>query len=350
MTKREFNMRLPALLIQAFFALMLLGASSSYAATTFKIATLSPDGSSWMVKMRAGADRVKQLTQGEVVFKFYPGGVMGSDATVLRKIRMGQLQGAAVPAGSLVAFAPVSQLYSLPMLFDSYEEIDAIRPQMDARIVADVEQGGLVTFGLAEGGFAYFMSNTPVASLEDLRQKKLWIPDNDTQVADLAKLFDISPIPLSMGDVLPSLQTGMIDTIATSPLAAIALQWHTQVQAITDLPLVYLYAVLGIDGKAFARLSKPNQQIVRQVMGETFHDIDQQNRKDNLEAMTVLVTRGAKLIAPENPKRWDEIAIKSREQLLKTSGIPKDALDQMMRLLQDFRHAAVAHTPATKAH
>ncbi|MCU7941035.1 MAG: TRAP transporter substrate-binding protein DctP [gamma proteobacterium symbiont of Bathyaustriella thionipta] len=71
-------------------------------AKTFKIATLSPDGSDWMQKMRSGAKEIKQKTNGRVKFKFYPGGVMGDDQAVLRKIRIGQLHGGALGGGSLI--------------------------------------------------------------------------------------------------------------------------------------------------------------------------------------------------------------------------------------------------------
>ena len=94
-------------------AVMLLHASI-VEARVFKIATISPDGTFWMQEMRAGAEEIKKQTQGRVVFKFYPGGVMGSDESVLRKIRIGQLQGGAVTAGSLVSIDPDIAIYELP--------------------------------------------------------------------------------------------------------------------------------------------------------------------------------------------------------------------------------------------
>ena len=98
-------MRINTLLSAALLILMQFTAAPLTEAAVLKIATVSPDGSSWMIKMRQGAREIADLTEGRVKFKFYPGGVMGGDKTVLRKIRLGQLQGGALPGGSLATYA-----------------------------------------------------------------------------------------------------------------------------------------------------------------------------------------------------------------------------------------------------
>ena len=112
-------------------ALLLTLAPSGFAAT-FKIATVSPDGSMWMRMLRRGAEEVSSRTEGRVAFKFYPGGVMGDDKAVLRKIRSGQLHGAVLTAGGLNQVYPDIQLYTLPMVFNDYEEVDFVRSSMEA--------------------------------------------------------------------------------------------------------------------------------------------------------------------------------------------------------------------------
>jgi TRAP-type transport system periplasmic protein len=182
-------------------------------AQTLKIATLSPDGSGWMTKMRAGAADIKTRTEGRVEFKFYTGGTMGNDKAVLNKIKIGQLQGAAVSGGSLADAARDIQVYSLPMKFRNFEEVDYVRGKMDPVLTRQLEDGGFVNFGFAEGGFAYVMSkNVPVSSVSSLRRQRVWIPDNDHQSEEAMKVFQVTPVPLSLADVLPSLQTGIIDT------------------------------------------------------------------------------------------------------------------------------------------
>lgn len=267
-------------------------------AVVFKIATLSPEGSLWMQKMREGAKEVALKTENRVRFKYYPGGVMGDDKAVLRKIRIRQLQGGAFVSGSLSRFYRDALVYGLPLKFKSFEEIDYVRKQMDLLICEGLERGGVVTFGLAEGGFAYIMSNAPVRSIDDLRRQKVWVPDNDATTLEAVKAFGITPIPLSIADVRTGLQTGLIDTVTVSPIGAVTLQWHTQVKYLMEIPLLYLYGMLAVDRKAFARISHGDQEIVRKIMTRVFREIDRRNREDNVKALEVLRKQGIQFVKP----------------------------------------------------
>ena len=103
-------MRLASILLALLFVLT----ASATAQTTLKVASLAPDGSLWMKEMRAAGEAVAQGSEGRVTIKFYPGGVMGNDATVLRKIRLGQLQGGAFTGSELSLVYKNAQIYSLP--------------------------------------------------------------------------------------------------------------------------------------------------------------------------------------------------------------------------------------------
>jgi len=208
--------------IIAFLFLMFLQPTVALA-TTFKIATLSPEGSSWMKIMRAGADEVAEKTNKRVQIKFYPGGVMGDDMAVMRKIRIRQLQGGAVTIGAVSSYYSDSQVYSLPMLFRNLDEVSYVRSKLDSHILQGLEQNGFVSFGIAEGGFAYIMSLSPIKSVPDLRLSKAWVPASDDLVLEAVKAYDVNPIPLPIGDVLTGLQTGLIDTVAAPPIATLAL-------------------------------------------------------------------------------------------------------------------------------
>jgi TRAP-type C4-dicarboxylate transport system substrate-binding protein len=309
-------------------------------AATLKIATLSPDGSLWMTKMRAGAADIKTRTEGRVEFKFYTGGTMGTDKAVLSKIRIGQLQGGAVTGGSLSDAARDLQVYSLPLKFRSFDEVDSVRSKMDPLLSKQLEDGGYVNFGFAEGGFAYAMSkNAPVTSVATLRKQRVWIPDNDHQSELAMKVFQVTPVPLSLADVLPSLQTGIIDTVASSPIAAVALQWHTQVKYFTDLPLSYFVGTLAIDKKAFARLAPADQAVVREVMTRVFREIDVQNRKDNVSAYSALLKQGIKPVKPTAAEvaDWEKNGELATAQMIKDGIVSAGAAQQLNTLLATAR-------------
>jgi TRAP-type C4-dicarboxylate transport system substrate-binding protein len=308
-------------------------------AKTFKIATVSPDGLSWMKKLRAGAKEIKVKTDGRVNFKIYPGGVQGDDYTVMRKIRIGQLQGGVMAASTLTRFYPDLQVYNLPLQFRDQQEVDYVRARMDDRIIDGLGEGGIVSFSLAETGFAYMLTQEPVASIADLKKVKAWVPDGDPISAQLIQSFGISPIPLGLPDVLAGLQTGLIDAVAVPPIVALALQWHNHVEYITRLPLMYIYSMLALDEKAFSKISAADQEIVRSVMNQVFSDIDSENRRDNKRAYDALISQGIKEIKPtaEQLITWRQRADTSIEKLMDEDGISQASLDMIRQYLAEFR-------------
>ncbi|QPK62000.1 TRAP transporter substrate-binding protein DctP [Methylomonas sp. LL1] len=323
------------------FGLLLLG-SQTASALTLKIATLSPDGSYWMQKMRAGGDEIEKQTGGRVSLKFYPGGVMGDDATVLRKMRLHQLQGAAVTSGALNGIYPDIQLYNQILLFRNEQEVDYVRQKMDAELMLGMEQQGIVALGFADVGFAYMMSTVPIQTLADMRSQKAWAPDDNKIAISAFQAFDISPIPLPLRDVLMGLQTGMINVVAGSPVGALALQWHSKIKYITDLPMLYLFGVLAIDKQDFDQIAAADQQIVRQVMAGVIKEIDQHSRQDNQQAITALQNQGIQLVKP-TPKDVDELKQKiaaTNAEFEKTANLSPEKTSKLHGLLDEIRAQA----------
>ena len=323
-----------------FAALMLLVGHSSHAAT-FKVATLSPDGSFWMKTMREAGKEVEAATDNRVKFKWYPGGVMGDDKAVLRKMRVGQLQGAALPMGELLSFYPDSQAYGIPFLFNSYEEVDYVRSQLDDSLIAGFAEGGMEVLGIAEGGFGYFLTAEPVRVPADLQQQKVWVPQNDVVSARLAQSIGVTPIPLTLPDVLPGLQTGLVNTVAVSPMGAIVLQWHTRVAHITDIPLMYFCGVISLTGKSFNKLSADDQAVVKAVFGRAFKLIDERNRMDNVKAFEALTNQGVETVVLTDAERDAWLAMQAPgEQMMQSEGqLSTEALERIKGLVEAFRQS-----------
>ena len=323
-----------------FAALLLLAGHSSHAAT-FKVATLSPDGSFWMKTMREAGKEVEAATDSRVKFKWYPGGVMGDDKAVLRKMRVGQLQGAALPMGELLSFYPDSQAYGIPFLFNSYEEVDYVRSQLDDSLITGFAEGGMEVLGIAEGGFGYFLTAEPVRVPADLQQQKVWVPQNDVVSARLAQSIGVTPIPLTLPDVLPGLQTGLVNTVAVSPMGAIVLQWHTRVAHITDIPLMYFCGVISLTGKSFNKLSADDQAVVKTVFGKAFKLIDERNRMDNVKAFEALTNQGVETVVLTEAERDAWLAMQAPgEQMMQSEGqLSTEALERVKALVEAFRQS-----------
>ena len=327
------------MMIRIITIMLILMLSGQAQAMRFKIATLSPEGSVWMEKMREGAEELARKTDNRVTIKYYPGGVMGNDRAVLRKIRIGQLHGGAVVGGSLSRFYPDNQIYSLPLQFRSFEEVDYVRKHLDQRIAQGLEKGGFVTFGIAEGGFAYVMSTVPIRTVNEMRRQKVWIPNNDTMILETVKAFDITPFPLSIADVQAGLQTGLINTVTTPPIGAVALQWHTQINYLMFEPFLYIYGVLAVDRKAFAKISTHDQRIFRETMGRIFRELDRLNREDNVNALEALRKQGVEFIKPsgEELEKWYADAREIPKRLVNAGKLSQNMVNTLENLLKDYR-------------
>jgi TRAP-type transport system periplasmic protein len=317
--------------------LSLLGAQAL--AVDIKIATVAPDGSHWMQQMRAGAAEIQSRTGGRVIVKFYPGGVMGNDAQILRKIRIGQLQGGAFTAGGLGERYGGMNLYGIPLLFRSLDEVDAIRAKLDPKLIAGLEQAGFVSFGFTEGGFANLLSNEPISGVDDMRRKKVWVPEGDQPSFLAMQTLGLSPVVLPVTDVLTGLQTGLVEVAFASPVAALVLQWHTKVKYITSLPVSYSMGIFAIEKGAFAALSPADQQVVREVMGRTMSGLDKEAREDNQRANEVLASSGVQTV-PVNAAdvaEWRRTVEGIYPELRKRPDIDGPLFDELLGLLADYR-------------
>ena len=329
--------RAPRFLVPVLLACLGFAAS----AADLKLATVAPDGSHWMQQMRAGSEEIKTRTGGRVVLKFYPGGVMGNDSQVLRKVRANQLQGGAFAAGGLAERYSGLNLYGIPLLFRSTEEVDAVRAKLDPKIAAGLEQTGFVTFGFVEGGFANLFSNEPIRGVNDMRRKKVWVPDGD-QISFLAmQELGLSPVTLPVTDVLTGLQTGLIEITFASPVVALVLQWHTKVKYITRLPVSYSYGVFAIEKEAFGRLSADDQKVVREVMTKTLSGLDHEARADNEHAYETLLSSGLKPVeaGAGDLDTWRHTIEGMYPQLRSRPDINAELFDELQATLAEYRKA-----------
>lgn len=326
----------------ALSLLVLLGAMDcTQAATIIKIATVAPDGTAWMREMRAGAEAVKKRTEDRVEIKYYPGGVMGDEPAVLRKIKIGQLQGGAFTGGELSQVVKDAQIYSLPFVFKTQDDVDKVRAQLDPMLKKSFQNAGFEAVGISGGGFAYLMSVKDVRNKDDLKAAKVWVPQGDRIAEEGFKAGGVTPISLPLADVYTSLQTGLIDTVANTPAGAIAFQWHTKLKHMVDLPLTYVIGILVIDKKVFDALSADDQKAVNEELGAAFARLEKINRDDNAQARGALEKQGVAIFTPnaEESKSWDAVGVIARKELIAAGEITPEMSAALSKAM-DAAHGA----------
>jgi TRAP-type C4-dicarboxylate transport system substrate-binding protein len=323
----------------AFF--LVTAVENAYAASPryiFKVASLAPEGSVWAKRFRDFTDEVVEKSNGEIGFKIYAGGVMGDDRSMYRKMRVGQLNGGGFTMTGIGEVVPDFRVLGIPFLFNSYDEVDRVKEKLMPRFEKEFDDKGMVLLAVSEVGFVYTMSTTPITTLTELKQSKAWMPEGDPISQVLLETVGVTPIPLSIPDVLTSLQTGLINTAFNSYYGSIVLQWFTRISYITDIPFVYAYGAFILDKKTFSRLPQHYAELIKSAARVHFDKLLSDTRKSNEEAMQVLIQNGIALVKP-TPMTKAELQNNYREmtvQKLVNDAFSKSIYTEAMMYLDNY--------------
>jgi TRAP-type C4-dicarboxylate transport system substrate-binding protein len=315
----------------------LLIASPAFA-VRIKIATKAPENFKSAQLVKQMTKEIEEETDRNVRFKIYYGGVKGSGRDLLLKMKSGEIQGGEFTAGEASSVLNDLQILNIPLVFQDYEEVDYVLDRLGPHFQKELGKRGYVVLGWLEVGFGYIMSADPIASRTDLQGKKVWIPQGDPIGQAAFEALGVPPIPMTISDVMVSLQTGQINTVANSFVGAIALQWYTRVKYITDIPLLYIYGLLMITKEAYDSIPEEYRGTVDGIVDRTFEELKADIRKNNLESRGTLTKEGIQFV-PVSPAQRQEL-----EEIM--AGVKKDlagkefkgeALQRMQEILKDYR-------------
>ncbi len=275
-------------LIMMTTILFLISSEYTFAQIQIKIATLAPQNSEWAEKFQKGSIEIQERTENRVKLKFYWGGAQGNAKKILQKIKIRQLHGGTFSPTDFQELYPDLNIYGLPFLFKDFDEVDYVRDRVDNQLEQGFKNLGFNTYGFAGGGFAYILSNEPIREYEDLKNKKIWLPQGDLISYEAMKSLNLLPVPLPMTDVLTGLQTGLIDIVAIPPVVALALQWHTKINYITRVPVLYAMGFLAIDSKIINRINTDDQKVLNEVINRIYSEVDSNSQQDSENAYEAL--------------------------------------------------------------
>ncbi len=229
------------------------------APVVIKLATFVPDGSVWHKAMKEmGAEWMRE-TSGRVQLKVYPGGVAGDEPDYVRKMRVGQLQAAAVTTAGLAQIDNSFQMFGVPMFFDSYPELNAVLDKMTPILKQRLEAKGFVLLNWGHGGWVYFFTRQKASTVADIKKTKMYAMAGDDRWVQLWKGNGYSPVALAPSDMLTGLQTGMIDGTPTTPLLALTLQWYRQTPNMVGIGMAPLVGGLVVTRQAWSKISPADQ-------------------------------------------------------------------------------------------
>jgi TRAP-type C4-dicarboxylate transport system substrate-binding protein len=294
---------------------------------------------------RAGAEIAKQTDQ-RVTIKYYAGGQQGDEHDFIRKIGLGQLDGAAITAAGLAMIEPSILVLELPMLFETQEEVDYVATKMWPYFQAKFEKKGFRLAERGEVGWIYFFSKNKVTSIAELRKQKLWTLGDDRLGTTLLDKLKLNGIPLGIPEVDAALTSGKINACFSSPLGAIALQWYSKVKYMSSRPMVFALGATVMSLDAVKKISKDDRKTVDAIAKASQKRARVTIRKANEEARKTLLRKG--ITEVEVPQAMiDELteAASSVQTDLVGKLFSKEELAMVLAYRDEYR-AKHAKTPA----
>lgn len=299
-----------------------------------KMATLAPEKSTWMKAFNALAAQIRSETDGAVKFRMFPGGSLGDEGVMIRKIRTGQIDGAAVTNVGLGSISKQVLMLQLPLLFKNYKQLDHVRDKMSPTFESMLEKEGFKLGAWGDVGFIYIFSNTPVKTVSDIKKTKMWVWSMDPTIKKVADVVGVNGVELDLPDVLPSLQTGMIDSFTNSPYGAIALQWYTKAKYVTNLRLSMGIGASVLSMKTWEKMDSDIRDVITKATADTQTKLLKAIRRSNKKAVSTLQEKGIQVVEPENFLEWANTGVAVRNELTK-SVFDKSLVDKMLQHVKE---------------
>jgi TRAP-type C4-dicarboxylate transport system substrate-binding protein len=320
-------------------AALLVAAGVQAAPTKVKLGTLAPRGSSYHQSLQQMAEAWKKATGGEVQVTIYPDGAMGGEADVVRKMRVGQVQAAMVTGVGLSEIdQSVTCLQLMPMVFHSLEEFDYVSEKMRPLLEKRLLDKGFVVLFWVDTGWIHFFTKAPVRTPDDLKKVKLFSWAGDNATVDILKTGGFQAVPLETADILPGLQTGLIDGIPTIPFFVLSTQIDTHCPHMLELHWAPLIGGGVITKKAWDAMPESARAEMQKAAAEAGRQITLRGRQESTESIAAMVKRGLKVtpVPPELDAQW-QVRTATFYPRIRGEVVPADLFDEVMRLLKEYR-------------
>jgi TRAP-type transport system periplasmic protein len=267
-------------------------------AKKFKLAILAPEGTTYATTLKKMAKEIKKATDGRVKLKIYFGGVQGDEPDVLRKVRVGQLDGGIFTGKTLGDIHGDIRAMEIPFNFNkdrkkAYKTLNNLAPFFNKRLKSKQFE----SLGFYEIGQVYIVSTKKIESLAGFSGNKIWLWDGDALVERLVGQMKLVAVPLSLPDVLSSLSTGIINSAYAPPLGIMALQWQTKVKYLIDFPVAYSIGALLLSSKAWKKIKAADQVIVKALAKKYINEASIASVGENNEALAAFKKLGIKFVS-----------------------------------------------------
>lgn len=267
-------------------------------AQQIKLAVLVPEGTTWGNTLKKLSKEVETATGGEVNMKVYYGGVSGDEPDVLRKVRIGQLQGGIFTGKILGEIYGDVRVMELPFTFyNDQAKASKVLTKLTPQFNQGLKAKGFVNLGFYEIGHVYVVSTKKAANLNELKGMKIWSWEGDPLVGALLESLQLVSVPLALPDVLSSLSTGIINAAYAPPLAILALQWHTKIKYLVDFPSGFSIGALLVSEKSWAKVKPDHQKKILEISQKYVKEANEKSVAESEAARQQLKKSGIEFVS-----------------------------------------------------
>ena len=325
-------------IVFALFALFSSLALASAQTVIVNMGTAAPEGSPWHQIFLQMGEQWRAISRGQVRLRIYPGGVLGDENDMVKKMRIGQLQAVSITDAALREIEPSVFCLQIPMMLESYEELDYVRSRIEPRLEKSLEAKGYVVLNWGDVGWVHFFTKTPASRLTEIRKMKLFTWAGDNEELENWKAAGFRPVPLAATDILTGLQTGLIDTFDTAPLAALSNQWFGLAKymiAVNWAPLTGAAIVSKTVWDKIPEAERPELLRAARAAGEKLRG---EIRRSGDEAVAAMQKRGLQVVDPDAATLTDwRREAESVYPKMRGKAVPADVFDEVQRLRDEFR-------------
>jgi TRAP-type C4-dicarboxylate transport system substrate-binding protein len=320
-------------------ALTLLTPARAQGQTRIRLATLLPRGSSQYHTLEEMGQQWRTISNGGITLTIYPDGTMGSEQDAVRRMRIGQIQAATLSVGGLSEIDPsVGALQKIPMLYRSLDEVQFVRSRMRPELEQRLEQKGFVVLFWGDVGWVNVFSRQPALRPEEFKKTKVFVGATDNDEIAIMKSIGFQVVPLEWSDVLTSLQTGLVDTVPTVPILALAGQYDLVAKHMLELNYVPLVGATVITKKAWDEIAVEKREALLKVASDAGAQMQTKNRAESKEAVEAMKKRGLQVhpLTPELENEWRQF-LESSYPKIRGTMVPADVFDKVRGLLAEYR-------------
>ena len=289
-----------------------LAASTAQAQVTIKLGTLAPAGSTWHEILKEMGQRWEQASGGQVKLRVYAGGTQGSEGDMVRKMGIGQLQAASISNIGMHDILPEPQMLSLPMFFTDEAEVECTFATSRAKIEAAFLAKNYVVLQWSRIGAMSMFCDKPfhTPAEMDAANAKVFAWEGDPKSVDAWRAAGFRPVVLSSTDVVPSLQTGMINCITNVPLYILTARLFEKASHMVDVPWGYIYGATIIRRDAWEKISPDVRTRLQAIAVELGLKVDAEVRRLNVDAVIAMKKQGLEVVSVD-PKPWRAVMERS---------------------------------------